>query len=256
MGGSDQWGNITAGIELIRRIRASEGKVKDDAPADAFGLTHPLVSKADGTKFGKSEKGNLWLDPNRTHPNEFYQFFVQTADADVMTYLKFFTFLSHEKLDALAAEVKAKPEARAAQRALARELTVMVHGEDACTRAEQTASALFGGGAKGGMVALIKEMKGSPGAVRAEISKSIPDLQSTGVPKARLGKLTLVDLLVETKLSPSKGAARKDIEGGGIYLNDERVSDVNAAIGLDSLIQGHGLVLRKGKKTHHFVYFE
>jgi tyrosyl-tRNA synthetase len=139
IGGSDQWGNITAGIELIRRMHAAKGgpEERKDERTDVFGLTHPLVSKADGTKFGKTEKGTVWLDPKRTSPYQFYQFFIQTTDADAPTFLRFFTFLSVDEIASLENSIKTEPEKRLAQQVLARELTRLVHGEAELARAEK-----------------------------------------------------------------------------------------------------------------------
>ncbi|HUP58643.1 MAG TPA: tyrosine--tRNA ligase [Bdellovibrionota bacterium] len=239
IGGSDQWGNITAGIELIRRIRATEEKAKQ--PGEVFGMTHPLVSKSDGTKFGKTEKGTVWLDANRTSPYQFYQFFVQTADADVVNYLKFFTFLAHDEISHLEELVKKDPAKREAQTKLAREMTKLVHGEKELERAERASEALFGGG-----IAELDERT---------LLDAFSEAPSTRVDKTRLGALTLVDLLAETGLSGSKGAARKDIAGGGIYLNNERVSDPATTVASTALIAGGYVVLRKGKKTYHLVSF-
>lgn len=238
IGGSDQWGNITAGIDLIRRMRASRG----DENISAFGLTHPLVMKADGTKFGKSESGTIWLDPIRTSPYEFYQFFIQTADADVILYLKFFTFLSLEKIAELETSLKTAPEKREAQQALAREMTVLVHGEDEFRKAEAATQALFGSAIRElDQKTLLSVFKGAPSTQRARASLS------PGVP--------LIDLLAETGLCPSKGAARKDVTAGGIYVNNERVSDAAALVQEKDLIAGAYVVLRKGKKTYHLLSF-
>jgi tyrosyl-tRNA synthetase len=240
IGGSDQWGNITAGIELIRRIRATEEKAGKQ-PGEVFGMTHPLVSKADGTKFGKTEKGTVWLDANRTSPYQFYQFFVQTADADVVNYLKFFTFLAHDEIAHLEELAKKDPAKREAQTKLAREMTKLVHGEKELERAERASEALFGGG-----IAELDERT---------LLDAFSEAPSTRIDKTRLGALTLVDLLAETGLSGSKGAARKDIAGGGIYINNERVSDPAATVASSALIAGGYVVLRKGKKTYHLVSF-
>jgi tyrosyl-tRNA synthetase len=240
IGGSDQWGNITAGIELIRRIRATEEK-QGKQPGEVFGMTHPLVSKADGTKFGKTEKGAVWLDAKRTSPYQFYQFFVQTADADVVNYLKFFTLLAHDEIAHLEELAKKDPARREAQTKLAREMTRLVHGEKELERAERASEALFGGG-----IAELDERT---------LLDAFSEAPSTRIDKSRLGALTLVDLLAETGLSGSKGAARKDIAGGGIYLNNERVSDPATTVASTALIAGGYVVLRKGKKTYHLVSF-
>ncbi|PZN28838.1 MAG: tyrosine--tRNA ligase, partial [Proteobacteria bacterium] len=199
IGGSDQWGNITAGIELARRMEAAEGRPQPKL----FGLTHPLVMKADGTKFGKTEQGTVWLDAAKTSPYRLYQFFVQTADADVMTFLKYFTFLSHEELAALEEALAREPEKRAAQQALAREVTRLVHGEQELARAERATQALFGSS--------IRELD------ERTLLDVMSEAPSTTKSRDALGTYTLVDALVESGLCASKGAARKDIAAGGIY---------------------------------------
>ena len=237
MGGSDQWGNITAGIELTRRMEAAEGR----AQPKMFGLTHPLVTKADGTKFGKSEQGTVWLDAKRTSPYRLYQFFVQSADADVMTYLKFFTFLSHDEIRALEASLQREPEKRAAQQALAREVTRIVHGDDEVARAEAATQALFG--------TSIRDLD------EATLLDVMADAPSTQKQKASLDAYSLIDALVDTGLCNSKGAARKDIAAGGVYVNNERVTDVAATLKQADLIGGAHVVLRKGKKNYHLLRF-
>ena len=237
IGGSDQWGNITAGCELIRRMAAASGK---EAP-EVFGLTHPLVMKADGTKFGKTEKGNIWLDPTKTSPYQFYQFFIQTSDADVVQYLKYFTFLPLSEISRLEEATKKEPEKREAQRTLAQDLTKLVHGDDALGKVEQATQALFGAGIKDLDAKTLKDV--------------FADAPATEFPKARLGALPLVDLLAETGLCASKGAARKDVTSGGIYLNNERASDPMAQVSTEHLIAGRFVVLRKGKKTYHLASF-
>lgn len=237
MGGSDQWGNITAGIELTRRMEAAEGRPQPKM----YGLTHPLVTKADGTKFGKSEQGTVWLDAKRTSPYRLYQFFIQTADADVIAYLKYFTFLSQDEIRALEAAVQNEPEKRAAQLALAREVTRLVHSEDDVRRAEAATQALFG--------TSIRELD------EATLLDVMSDAPSTQKSNDALGTYTLIDALVDTGLCNSKGAARKDIAAGGVYVNNERVTDVAATLKSDDLIGGAHIVLRKGKKNYHLLRF-
>lgn len=236
MGGSDQWGNITAGCELIRRINAHAGK---ECP-EVFGLTHPLVMKADGTKFGKSEQGNIWIDPTRTSPYRFYQYFVQTADEDVGTLLKYFTFLPLPEIQALEESVKTAPEKREAQKRLATEITRFVHGADALAKAERAAQALFG--------TEIRELDAQT------LQDAFSDAPSTVFAKDRLTQgVGLVDLLAETGLCASKGAAKKDVVSGGIYVNNERCNDPMLSLKTDRLLAGQFLVLRKGKKNYHLV---
>lgn len=238
IGGSDQWGNITAGIELIRRIKAAGAATHAESP-EVFGLTHPLVSKADGTKFGKTESGTIWLDAAKTSPYQFYQFFVQTPDADVMGYLKYFTFLDHQKLTELSESVQKEPEKRAAQVALAKEVTTLVHGETELKRAEAASLALFGT------------------AIRELDERTLLDVMGgapqTKISKASLGMLTLIDALVESTLCASKGAARKEIPAGGIYVNNDRINDPNAKLKSEHLIAGSYIVLRKGKRNYHLL---
>jgi tyrosyl-tRNA synthetase len=237
IGGSDQWGNITAGIELIRRMRAALGKTG----AEVYGLTHPLVSKADGTKFGKTEQGTVWLDARKTSPYAFYQFLIQTADADVMQYIRYFTFLSLDQIATLEESWKKEPEKRAAQTALARELTQLVHGKAELARAEKATQALFGT------------------AIRELDERTLLDVMAgapaTKKPRSVLGSYALVDALVDTALCSSKGAARKDIAAGGVYVNNERISDPAATLKSENLIAGGYIVLRKGKKTYHLLSF-
>ena len=242
IGGSDQWGNITAGTDLIRKI-AAHGETPTEAHEVAFGLTHPLVNKADGTKFGKTEQGTVWLSANRTSPYQLYQFLIQTADADVIGYLKYFSFLSHAEIITLETSTKTEPEKRAAQNALAREVTKLVHGEAELQRAERATKALFG-----------SEIKELDAKTLKELFAGAP---STEKPKAALAApgISLVDLIAETGLCASKGAAKKDMTAGGIYVNNERITDPAATLNESDLIAGTSVVIRKGKKTYHLVTF-
>lgn len=246
IGGSDQWGNITAGTELIRRMRAAHVTSSNHpiTQGEVYGLTHPLVMKADGTKFGKSEQGTIWLDSHRTSPYQLYQYFIGTADADVVMFLKFFSFLPHERIQELEESVKAAPEKRQAQSALARELVTLVHGPEELARAEKATQSLFGSEIRDlDGPTLLQVMSGAPATSKARAS-----LQSPGWP--------LIDALVESGLCSSKGAARKDIAGGGVYVNNARATDPAATITSTDLIADRYLVLRKGKKTYHLVAFE
>ncbi len=247
IGGSDQWGNITAGNELIRRMKAHRdgAEYKDSEPDPVYGFTWPLVTKADGSKFGKTESGNLWLSSDRTSPYEFYQFLVQAADADVINYLKFFTFLPHDELKRLEIAVKTSPEKREAQTVLAKELVKIIHGEAGLASAAAASAALFGGGGdftKLSIEELTTLLKGAP---QSEKSKS--SLEGAG--------LSLVELLAETGLCPSKGQARKDMQGGGINVNNERVDDPARMLTSNDLLKSGAIVLRKGKKNYHLVRF-
>jgi tyrosyl-tRNA synthetase len=234
LGGSDQWGNITMGIELVRKVRQQE----------VWGLTTPLVVKADGTKFGKTESGTVWLDGDRTSPYQLYQFFLRTEDAVVGTYLRYFTFLDHETILALDVATATRPERREAHRELARQVCTMVHGSHETERAEHAAAALFTED-----VTQLGEQS---------ILDVFADAPSTRIPRARLDDngVALVDLLVETGLAPSRGRARATIEQGGAYVNNRRVEGVERTVGVDDLVAGRYLVLRSGKKNYHLVRFD
>ncbi|MEA2900198.1 MAG: tyrosyl-tRNA synthetase [Actinomycetota bacterium] len=232
VGGSDQWGNITAGIDLIHRRSRIQ----------AYGLTFPLVTRADGSKFGKSEGGNLWLDPARTSPYEFFQFWLRVADADVGYYLRLFTWLDRARIEELEAAVAEHPERREAQRVLAREVTTAVHGAAAAEAAEQAGQALFGG-----------ELGGLDGPTLLEVFAEAP---ATSRPRAELegeGGLGLVELLVDTGLVASRSAARTAIDQGGVYVNNRREADVDRRLGPSDLLVDSYLVLRRGKRSYHLV---
>lgn len=244
IGGSDQWGNITAGVELLRRIHAHrENKEAGDVKETAFGMTMPLVMKADGTKFGKSESGTVWLTEDRTSPYQLYQFFLQTTDADVGSLLRYFTSLPHAELSRLDECVKNDPGKREAQTTLAREMVKIIHGEAALEKATGATQALFGSEIRGlGKEALLEAFTGAPTTVK---------------PRSVLAEgLAVVDLLVEGALCGGKGAARKDIQGGGIYLNNERITDAALLVTEKDLLADVALVLRKGKKSYHLFRFE
>jgi tyrosyl-tRNA synthetase len=233
LGGSDQWGNITMGIELIRKLRQQE----------VWGLTTPLVVKADGTKFGKTESGTVWLDAARTSPYQLYQFFYGSEDAVVGTYLRYFTFLPHDAILGLDQATAERPEKREAQRELARSVCTLVHGESETARAEAAAAALFGG-----------EVAGLDQATLLDVFADAP---SSVVARGRLddGSATLVDLLVETGLEASKGRARSTLGSGGVYLNNRQQDDPARAVTVDDLLVGRYVVLRRGKRSHHLVEF-
>jgi tyrosyl-tRNA synthetase len=234
LGGSDQWGNITMGIDLIRKVRREE----------VWGLTTPLVLKADGTKFGKTESGTVWLDRERTSPYQLYQFFFRSEDAMVGAYLRYFTFLSHDEILGLDEATATRPEQRLAQRQLARQVCTLVHGEAETERAEQAAAALFSE-----EIALLDEQS---------ILDVFAEAPSTGAPRSRLDGpgVPLVDLLVETGLVASKGKARTTIEQRGAYVNNRRVDDVERAIGGADLVADRYVVLRRGKRDYHLVRFD
>jgi tyrosyl-tRNA synthetase len=228
IGGSDQWGNITAGTDLIRK--------KLGLPA--WGLTFPLITKADGTKFGKTEGGAVWLDPQKTSPYKFYQFFVNTEDSMVVPYLKKFTLLPREEIESLAARHAANPGPREAHKALAREVTTLVHGASACADAMRASEIMFGGGLDGIAESVFEDVVGE-----------IPTREFERAQLAGAG-VGLTELLVQAGLCSSKGQARKDVEGGGIYLNNVRTAEAARAVTTADLLFGKYLLLRKGKRTY------
>jgi len=231
MGGSDQWGNITAGIDLIRKLRGKK----------AHGLVWPLMTTASGTKFGKTEAGTIWLDPARTLPFRFFQFWLNTDDRDVVTYLKSFTFLDRDAIAALEATTAAAPEKREAQRVLAREVTTLVHGADQTSRAEHASSVLFGED----ITTLSVD----------EVLAVFGDVPATDLPNdAMEGEgIGMVDLLARVQLAPSKSEARRLVQSGGVYLNNRRISDPQTRITREQAIGGRLFVIRKGQKQNHLV---
>ena len=234
VGGSDQWGNITAGTDLIRKKLG----------ATAWGLTFPLITKADGSKFGKTEAGAVWLDPKKTSPYRFYQYFINTEDSMVSAYLRKFTLLEQGEIEALEAKHQANPAAGEAQRALAREATMIVHGRTACEEAVKASEILFGGSFDGITESLFRDVAGEIPTKALEKSR----VEGVGSP--------LVELLIHSGLSPSKGQARKDIEGGGIYLNNVRVSEPARTVTTGDLHFGRYLLLRKGKRSYSLLQVE
>ncbi|WP_088005534.1 tyrosine--tRNA ligase [Indiicoccus explosivorum] len=230
VGGSDQWGNITTGLEVIRKTH--------DEEAEAFGITIPLITKADGTKFGKSAGGAVWLDPEKTSPYEFYQFWVNTADADVVKYLKVFTFLDREEIEALAKTVEDEPHLRKAQKALASEMTKLIHGEEALETAVRITQALFSGDLKS--------------LTAAEMKDAFKDVPSSDFPKA---PVNIIDLLVEAAISPSKRQAREDVTNGAISVNGEKVKDLEYTLGKEDRLDDAFTIIRRGKKKYHMIQF-
>jgi tyrosyl-tRNA synthetase len=234
IGGSDQWGNITAGIDLARKKLG----------VTLYGLTLPLITNADGSKFGKSLSGAIYLDSQKTSVYRFYQFWIRTDDRDVIRYLKYFTFLGREEIDALEQKHQANPGAREAHRALAWAMTEMVHGPTAAREAVRASEVLFGGDLEGISAATFQEILGE--APTRLVQPGV--LEGTGWP--------LVEAVVAAGLSPSKGQARKDIESGGIYVNNVRVAEVQRALTPSDLLFGQYLLLRKGKKNYVIVSFQ
>lgn len=228
IGGTDQWGNITAGIDLIRRTLG----------ASAYGLTQPLVMKADGTKFGKTESGTVWLDPTKTSPYEMFQFWLNTADADVVTYLKYFTFLPLEEIEQLAEAMRRAPERREAQHVLAEQVTDLVHGQEARREAERITAALFSGDVRS--LTVEQAAQATSAMPRVELT-----LGPAGVPAA--------DLLTRAGLAESKRRARELIAAGAIQVNGEKLTSPDAPITRAAALHGKYLILRKGKKTYHAV---
>ena len=231
LGGSDQWGNIITGLDLIRKTQGEGAK--------AYGLTIPLVTKSDGTKFGKTEGGAVWLDAEKTTPYEFYQFWINTADQDVVNYLKIFTFLSKEEIEALEASVETEPHLRKAQKALAEEMTRLVHGQEALDKAINITQALFSGN--------VKELSAN------DIKQGFKDVPSY-VPAAD-EELTLVELLVNAKISPSKRQAREDITNGAISINGDKVTDLSYVLSAEDRIEEQFTVIRRGKKKYTLIKY-
>ena len=227
IGGSDQWGNITAGIDLMRRMYGIK---------DAYGFTIPLITKADGSKFGKSAGNAIWLDPTLTSPYEFYQFFYNTQDADVIKFLKYFTFLSREEIENLETSVQEEPHLRKAQTALAQSVTEIVHGKEAVDTAKRISKALFSGNLK---------------------SLSTDEIKSgfNDVPHVELNRSTtnIVEALVETKISSSKRQAREDVDNGAIYVNGERIQDLKYAFTQEDTYDDSFMIIRRGKKKYFMV---
>ncbi len=235
LGGSDQWGNITTGAELIRRKLGGE----------VYALTCPLITKADGGKFGKTESGNIWLDARYTSPYKFYQFWLNVSDADAEKYLKIFTFLTKEEIEALAAEHAADPGRRPMQKRLAEEVTVMVHGREAYDAAVEASQILFSNKAAEALARLDEK-------TLLDVFEGVPAFE---IPREELeAGIPLLDLLaVKTQVFPSKGEARKMTQQGGVSINKVKVTDPNATIGADMLLDGKYILAQKGKKNYYLL---
>jgi tyrosyl-tRNA synthetase len=230
IGGSDQWGNITAGIELVRRVEGVE----------AHAMTMPLVTTAAGTKFGKTEAGAVWLDPKLTSPYRFYQFWVNVDDRDASRFLRFFTLLGREEIEALERELEAHPERRAAQQALARDVTTRVHGEGAAKAAADVSALLFGRGEASSLSAEALE------ALRDEVPfVELPALDAEGI--------DAIDLFVAAKLAPSKGSAKRLLEQGGLSVNGKKLSAEERVVRNGAMLVGGHLLLRKGAREYALV---
>ncbi len=230
IGGSDQWGNITTGLEVIRKTHEEEVK--------AFGITIPLVTKADGTKFGKSAGGSVWLDADKTSPYEFYQFWINTTDADVIKYMKIFTFMEREEIEALEISVQEEPHLRKAQLTLGDEMTRLIHGQDALDQAIRISKALFSGDLK---ALTASEMK--------DAFKDVPSFEMVKEDK------NIVDFIVESGVSPSKRQAREDVTNGAISLNGERVTDTAYEVDAADRLEDAFIIVRRGKKNYKMVKF-
>ncbi|WP_336821745.1 tyrosine--tRNA ligase [Staphylococcus capitis] len=230
VGGSDQWGNITSGIELMRRMYGQ---------TEAFGLTIPLVTKSDGKKFGKSESGAVWLDPEKTSPYEFYQFWINQSDEDVIKFLKYFTFLDKEEIDRLEQSKEEAPHLREAQKALAENVTKFIHGEEALNDAIRISKALFSGD--------LKSLTGK------ELKEGFID-----VPQVSLSSETtnIIEALIETGIDTSKRQAREDVNNGAIYINGERQQSVDYELSNDDKIDNEFTIIRRGKKKYFMVNYQ
>ncbi len=229
MGGSDQWGNITAGIDLIRRVRG----------AKAYGIVFPLLTTASGTKFGKTEEGTIWLDPSLTSPYKFYQFWLNADDRDVPKYLRFFTLLSREEIEALEKELAERPERREAHRRLAEEVTRLVHGEEGLRKAQRASEVLFGGSLDG--------------VSAEELEEIMAHVPSKEFPKEEVLSLPIVELASRAGLTSSKGEAKRLVSSGGLYLNNIKVQSPGTKLEEKDLIDGRLIVLRKGKKNYLLI---
>lgn len=235
MGGSDQWGNITTGTELIRRITGGE----------AFALTCPLITKADGGKFGKTESGNVWLDANRTSPYHFYQFWLNTSDADAERYIKIFTMLKREEVEALVAEQAEAAHLRPLQKKLAELVTIMVHGDEAFETAVEASQILFGRGST-------ETLRKMDEATLLAVFEGVPTFN---ISKAELeGSLKVIDLLAEkTSVFPSKGECRKTIQSGGVSINKLKVESIDSEVSIAELLNEKYLLIQKGKKNYFLL---
>ena len=232
VGGSDQWGNIVAGMDLTRRLSRKE----------TFGMTFPLVTKTDGTKFGKTESGNVWLDPRRTSPYRFYQFWINQTDADTPQYLRYFTFLSRLEIADFERQIDEAPHERAAQRKLAEDVTRLVHGEAALQNAIKASQAMFGG-----------DLHGLDETVLLDIFREVP---SAELPRTTLSaNRLLIEVLVEAGVFSSKGEARRMLKSGGLYLNNERVTGEDTTLTEQSTVAEAMAVVRKGKKNYYLLRF-
>ena len=233
LGGNDQWGNITSGIELVRKLKSKS----------VFGLTAPLITGSDGQKLGKSVDGAVWLDKDKMSPFDFYQFWIRMEDSQVIKLLKLFTFLSKEEIEVLGKSLNEQPELREAQKALAYEVTKIVHGEKEANNVIKASKVLYG-----------EEISGFSDEMLKSIFAGVP---SVILKHSRLQDgISLIDLLAETSIAPSKGAARKLLQGGGIYINNIRIDDPAKKVTTENLASESLMVIRSGKKNYHLIHFE
>lgn len=232
MGGSDQWGNITTGTEIIRR----------KAGGEAFAFTCPLITKADGTKFGKSEGGNIWLDPSKTTPYQFYQFWLNAADADAETWIKIFTFLPQAEVQSLIEEHRADAGKRVLQKRLAKELTIFVHGEEEYNKAIETTQKLFAQQNASADSLSAEDLEGMEGIVKVQYAMS-----------SFQNGVNVIDLMTDVTIFPSKGEARKMIQNGGVSINREKVTDAQMRLGSNNLLHEKYLLVQKGKKNYYLI---
>lgn len=235
MGGSDQWGNIVTGTELIRRMGGGE----------AFALTTHLVTKADGAKFGKTEEGNVWLDPNKTSPYKFYQFWLNVSDDDAKKYIRIFTLFNKEEIEKSEAEHNAAPHMRILQKNLAKDVTIRVHSEQDYNFAVEASELLFGQGTSESLLKLSEK----------DLQAVFEGVPQVSVPMAEIEKgIPIIDFLsVNTNIFPSKGEAKKMLQGGGVFINKEKVEDMNLVIGKNNLIREHYILAQKGKKNYYLI---
>jgi tyrosyl-tRNA synthetase len=232
MGGSDQWGNIVTGTELIRRKAAGK----------AFAFTCPLITKADGGKFGKTEEGNIWLDPNRTSPYQFYQFWLNASDADAEKWIKIFTFLNQEEINSSIAEHKKDAGKRFLQKRLASEVTKFVHGDDALTEAITTTEKLFANQTAPAESLSAEDLERMEGVIKIDFAK-----------EKITGGIDVVSFLAETNIFPSKGEARKTVQGGGVSINRKKVEGIELKVDNSLLLHSQYLLVQKGKKNYYLV---
>ena len=238
MGGSDQWGNITTGTELIRRKLGSE--------AEAFAITCPLITKADGTKFGKTESGNVWLDPRYTSPYKFYQFWLNVSDEDAKRYIKIFTLLDRETIESLIARHEEAPHLRELQKTLAKEITTMIHSAEEYEKAVEASQILFGGATSEALRKLDEQ-------TLLQVFEGVPQFT---IKREQLG-VAFVDMAAElTKVFPSKGECRKMVQGGGVSLNKEKISDAMRQVTEEDLIAGKYMIAQRGKKNYYLIIVE